>query len=64
MSSNAFGSSSHDSIEVFTGQTPRRTKSNVWEHFEPNLVKVDGELNAMFKYCGIHLSIKSGTSSL
>ena len=64
MSSNASGSSSHDSIEVFTSQTPHRTRSNVWEHFEPNLVKVDGELKAMFKYCGIHLSIKSGTSSL
>ena len=53
MSSNVFGSSSHDSIEVFTGQTPRRTKSNVWEHFEPNLVKVDGELKAICKFSEI-----------
>ena len=64
MSSNASGSSSHGSIEVFTGQTPRRTRSNVWEHFEPNLVKVEGELKAICKYCGIHLSTKSDTSSL
>jgi len=64
MSSNASGSSSHDSIEVFTSQTQRRTRSNVWEHFEPNLVKVDGELKAICKYCGIHLNTKSGTSSL
>ena len=64
MSSNASGSSSHDSIEVFTSQTPHRTRSNVWEHFDPNLVKVDGELKAICKYCEIHLSTKSGTSSL
>ena len=64
MSSNTSGSSSHDSIEVFTSQTQRRTRSNVWEHFEPNLVKVDGELKAICKYCGIHLNTKSGTSSL
>ena len=64
MSSNASESSSHGSIEVFTGQTPRRTRSNVWEHFEQNLVKVEGELKAICKYCGIHLSTKSGTSSL
>ncbi|KAG2628775.1 hypothetical protein PVAP13_3KG241627 [Panicum virgatum] len=64
MPSNASGSSSHDSIEVFTSQTQHRTRSNVWEHFEPNLVKVDGELNAICKYCGIHLNTKSSTSSL
>ncbi|WVZ53190.1 hypothetical protein U9M48_004165, partial [Paspalum notatum var. saurae] len=27
-------------------QTPRRTRSNVWEHFEQSLVQVDGDLKA------------------
>ena len=65
MSSTASGSStSHDSMELSTSQTPRRTRSNVWGHYEQNLVDVDGDLKAVCKYCGIHLNTKSGTSSL
>lgn len=43
---------------------PRRTRSSVWEHYEQNLVDVDGDLKAVCKYCGLHLTTKSGTSSL
>jgi len=65
MSSTASGSSiSHDSMELSTSQTPRRTRSSVWEHYEKNLVDVDGDLKAVCKYCGIHLNTKSRTSSL
>ena len=65
MSSTASGSStSHDSMELSTSQTPRHTRSNVWEHYEQNLVDVDGDLKAVCKYCGIHLNTKSATSSL
>ena len=65
MSSTASGSSiSHDSMELSTSQTPRHTRSSVWEHYEKNLVDVDGDLKAVCKYCGIHLNTKSGTSSL
>ena len=47
MSSTASGSStSHDSMELSTSQTPRRTRSNVWEHYEHNLVGVDGDRKA------------------
>ena len=44
--------------------TPRRTWSNVWEHFEKELVDVDGVLKAVCKYCQLKLVTKSGTSSL
>src|SRR6185437_603843 len=42
--------------------TNRRSK--VWQYFEPNLVAVDDNFKAVCKYCGLHLSTKSGTSSL
>ena len=65
MSSTTSGSStSHDSIELFASETPRRTRSNVWEYCEQNLVDVDGDLKVVCKYCGIHLNAKFGTSSL
>jgi len=65
MSSTASGTStSHDSIELLTSEMSRRTRSNVWEHYEQNLVDVDGDLKAVCKYCGIHLNAKFGTSSL
>ena len=44
--------------------TPRRTWSNVWEHFEKELVDVDGVLKAICKYCQLKLVTKSGTSCL
>jgi hypothetical protein len=43
-------------------QVSRRSK--VWQYFEPNLVVVDDNLKAVCKYCELHLSTKSGTSSL
>jgi hypothetical protein len=50
MSSTASGSSSsHDSMDLVTPPTSRRTRSNVWEHFEPNLVDIDGELKVVCK---------------
>ena len=65
MSSTASGSStSHDSTELLTSETPHRTRSNIWEHYEQNLVDVYGDLKVVCKYCGIHLNAKSGTSSL
>ena len=65
MSSTASGTStSHDSTELLTSEMSRRTRSNVWEHYEQNLVDVDGDLKVVCKYCGIHLNAKSRTSSL
>jgi hypothetical protein len=65
MSFNApCSSGTHDSIDAYTSQMPRRTRSSVWEHYEQNLVDVDGDLKAVCKYCGLHLTTKSGTSSL
>jgi hypothetical protein len=65
MESNASeGSGTHDSEDGHTSLTPRRTRSNVWEHFEKDLVPVDGELKAVCKYCKLKLVTKSGTSSL
>ena len=65
MSSTASGTStSHDSTELLTSEMSRRTRSNVWEHYEQNLVDVDGNLKAVCKYCGIHMNAKFGTSSL
>jgi hypothetical protein len=58
------GSGTHDSEEGHTSLTPRRKRSNVWEHFEKALVDVDGELKAVCKYCQLKLSTKFGTSSL
>ena len=37
----------------------------MWEHFEPELVEVDGALKAVCRYCGMKMaSGKSGTNSL
>ena len=52
------------SEEVDTTSTPRRMRSAVWEHYEKDLVDVDGELKAVCKYCHLKLVTKSGTSSL
>ncbi|WVZ62893.1 hypothetical protein U9M48_012585 [Paspalum notatum var. saurae] len=65
MSSNASESSGTDRhMEIHTSQIQRRTRSQVWEHFEVNLMQSDGELKAICKYCGLGLNTKSGTSSL
>ena len=63
MSNASESSETHDAAGQ-SYQTPRRTRSNVWEHFEQALVQVDGDLKATCKYCGLKLNTKSGTSSL
>lgn len=62
--STSENSQSHDSMDEDTIQVPRATRSNVWEHYEQDLVEVDGELKAVCKYCGAKLLAKFGTSSL
>jgi hypothetical protein len=52
------GSGTHDSEDGHTSLTPRRTRSNVWEHFEKDLVPVDGQLKAICKYCKTEISYK------
>ena len=65
MPSNALeGSGTHEREEGHTSLTPRRTRSTVKEHFEKDLVHVDGELGAICKYCKLKLVTKSGISSL
>ncbi|CAL5035652.1 unnamed protein product [Urochloa decumbens] len=59
MSTNT-SESSDDSHSALT----RVRRSKVWEHFEQNLVEGDDGFKAVCKYCQIHLSTKSGTSSL
>jgi hypothetical protein len=56
-------SGTSDSIN-HSSQTPTR-RSKVWEHFEPELVEVDGVMKAVCKYCGAKLttSNKSGTNN-
>ena len=58
------GSGTCASEEADTTSTPRRMRSAVWEHYEKDLVDVDGELKAVCKYCHLKLVTKSGTSSL
>ena len=66
MTSNASeGSGTHEIIEEgHTSLMPRRTRSNVWEHFEKDLVDLDGVLKVVCKYCQLKLVTKSDTSSL
>jgi len=48
-----------------SSQTPNR-KAPIWEYYEPELVRIDGALKAICKYCGTKLiaNRKSGTNSL
>jgi len=48
-----------------SSQTPNR-KAPIWEYYEPELVKIDGALKVICKYCGTKLiaNSKSGTNSL
>ena len=54
---------SESSDDSHSTQT-RVRRSKVWEYFEQNLVEADDGFKAVCKYCQIHLSTKSGTSSL
>jgi hypothetical protein len=61
MSANTSTNTSESSDD----STPTRVKrSKVWEHFEPNLAEIDDGFKVVCKYYRLHLSTKSGTSSL
>ena len=62
--STSEGSASVDSMEEDSTQVPRARRSKVWEHYEQDLVVVDGDLKAVCKYCGVQLQTKFGTTSL
>ncbi|KAL6602693.1 hypothetical protein ACP70R_043054 [Stipagrostis hirtigluma subsp. patula] len=62
--SDASGSETDDSVDVHTSPSPRGRRPKVWEHFEPNLVNVNGDLKAVCRYCKAQLQTRSGTSSL
>uniref|UniRef100_A0A0A9FJK1 BED-type domain-containing protein n=1 Tax=Arundo donax TaxID=35708 RepID=A0A0A9FJK1_ARUDO len=46
-------SETDDSIDDHTAQVPHVKRSKVWVHFKQDLVDVDGDLNAVCKYCGL-----------
>jgi len=56
--------SSESPLDVSQSSLTRVRRSKVWEYYEQNLVAVDNILKAVCKFCGMHLSTKSGTSSL
>ncbi|XBI70423.1 hypothetical protein VPH35_064914 [Triticum aestivum] len=58
------GSESADSMDEDTSQVPHARRSKAWEHYEADLVLVEGDLKAMCKYYGVQLHTKFGTSSL
>ncbi|KAL6845038.1 hypothetical protein ACP4OV_025211 [Aristida adscensionis] len=62
--STSESSGTDDSVEAHVSSLARGRRSKVWEHFEQNLVDVDGELKAVCRYCQLKLGTKSGTSSL
>jgi hypothetical protein len=31
----------------------RTKRSKVWEHYEPDLIVMDGDLKAVCRYCGV-----------
>uniref|UniRef100_A0A453BLS1 hAT-like transposase RNase-H fold domain-containing protein n=1 Tax=Aegilops tauschii subsp. strangulata TaxID=200361 RepID=A0A453BLS1_AEGTS len=53
-----------DSMDENTSQVPHARRSKVWEHYEVDLVLVDGDLKAVCKYRGAQLHTRFGTSSL
>ncbi|KAM0906297.1 hypothetical protein ACQ4PT_016860 [Festuca glaucescens] len=58
------GSESFDSMDEDITQVAHTKRSKVWEHYEPDLIVVDGDLKAVCRYCGVQLQTKFGTSSL
>ena len=58
-------SGTSESTDNSSSQTPNR-KAPIWEYYEPELVRIDGALKAICKYCGTKLiaNRKSGTNSL
>jgi hypothetical protein len=63
MSAHTSESSGIEGLSSASHSQPIR-RSKVWQYFESNLVAVDDNLKVVCKYCGLHLSTKSGTSSL
>ena len=58
-----YANTSKSSDNSHSTQT-RVRRSKVWEYFEQNLVEADDGFKTVCKFCQIHLSTKSGTSSL
>jgi hypothetical protein len=59
------GSGTNTTTNDQSMQTPTR-RAKGWDHFEQELVEVNGVMKAVCKYCGMKLTNKrdSGTSSL
>jgi hypothetical protein len=58
------GSGTNASNDDHSSGTSNR-RSKVWEHFETDLVEVDGAIKAVCRYCGMKMATrKSGTNSL
>jgi hypothetical protein len=64
-SHGSMGSGTNITSDDQSVQTPTR-RAKVWEHFEQELVEVNGVMMAVCKYCGMTLTNKrdSGTNSL
>ncbi|KAK3123602.1 hypothetical protein QOZ80_8AG0633450 [Eleusine coracana subsp. coracana] len=59
------GSETDDSVDAnVSTQVVRGRRSKIWEHYEQDLVEVEGDFKAVCKYCKLKLHTKSGTSSL
>jgi len=58
-------SGTSESTDNSSSQTPNR-RAPIWEYYEPELVRIDGALKTICKYCGTKLNAnrKSGTNSL
>ena len=49
--STSEGLETADSMDEDTSQIPRVRRSKVWEHYEVDLVLVDGDFTAVCRYC-------------
>ena len=62
--STSDGSETADSMDEDTSQVPHARRSKVWEHYEQELVVVEGDPKALCKYCRGKFHTKFGTSNL
>uniref|UniRef100_M0VKL3 BED-type domain-containing protein n=1 Tax=Hordeum vulgare subsp. vulgare TaxID=112509 RepID=M0VKL3_HORVV len=62
--STSEGSETADSMDDDTSQVSHGRRSKVWEHYEQELVVVEGDPKAVCKYCRGQFHTKFGTSSL
>uniref|UniRef100_A0A8I6Y9J5 Uncharacterized protein n=1 Tax=Hordeum vulgare subsp. vulgare TaxID=112509 RepID=A0A8I6Y9J5_HORVV len=58
------GSETADSIDEDTSQIRHARRSKVWEHYEQEMVVVEGDLKVVCKYYRGQFHTKFGTSSL